>query len=750
MTSQALRIVSPTTMTSSISSLLRCLPAFAAFATMTPSAAKAEPPVKIYLLVGQSNMQGKAEVEGEKSNTLRHMVQNDPKKEFQSLVKKDGGWVEREDVWIHYDLFPWGGLRHGPLKPGYGSSDGQIGPELGFGHVMGDAETGQILLIKAAWGGKSLCHDFLSPSIGKYAKPLTPDDPGYYYYRTLRLADQVTRDIESFFPSYKGQGMEIAGICWHQGWNDQYGEGNEANYGRNMEALIKDIRSKESGLGIPNLPFVIATSGNIDKESPIKEGQRAMADAGKHPEFAGNVAVVDTDKPYGPDKMEFKFYMEGEPKSVGYHWNSQALSYFNIGRAMAAEMQKLNEPKLPARLTANGKTGGVRLNWQLGSEKPKGVEIRRNGKSIGAKLDPTQTQFMDEEALPGLNRYEVILSMPSGEHQLSASCDTSVSTLEGYRSMGGVMLSWKAEGKYEGFRISRDGQVIADDIAADSRSFEDTQAPDKGKVSYAIVPKRGEATPAELSLNLGPITSADAGGALIYEPFDYAASPDEVQYLTGKGGALGTKGSYNYMGEKQLDRAPAALAKGLSFGKLPVTGNRSSTNRWCGDCYIELDDSLKKAGLLEDGATMWISYVFAAGEEIFPGQKYIHRNGGGVVTLRSENMKEGIGLMAGGKSYDTAVVMDGNVQGVRIAGTRANEATLVVARITWGKNGEPDNLVPYLVGPDLVLPEKEGRQFKPPFNIDQGKISRLVLGGEGQFDEIRVGPTFESLIGLAK
>jgi hypothetical protein len=34
-----------------------------------------------------------------------------------------------------------------------------------------------------------------------------------------------------------------------------------------------------------------------------------------------------------------------------------------------------------------------------------------------------------------------------------------------------------------------------------------------------------------------------------------------------------------------------------------------------------------------------------------------------------------------------------------------------------------------------------------PFNIDQAKLSRLVLSGEGQFDEIRLGPTFESVVG---
>ena len=35
-----------------------------------------------------------------------------------------------------YDLAPFRELRYGFLKPGYGGSPGQLGPELGFGHVM--------------------------------------------------------------------------------------------------------------------------------------------------------------------------------------------------------------------------------------------------------------------------------------------------------------------------------------------------------------------------------------------------------------------------------------------------------------------------------------------------------------------------------------------------------------------------------------------------------------------------------------
>jgi len=703
----------------------------------------AEPPVKVYILAGQSNMQGKGGIEGDGANTLRHLVQNDADKRYQPFVRDDGQWVEREDVWIHYDLYPFRELRYGLLKPGYGASSGQVGPEFGFGHAMGDSEEGKVLLIKAAWGGKSLGHNFLPPSIGKYPLPVQPDDPGYFYHRTLDLVNEVTADIKQFFPDYQGQGMEIAGLCWHQGWNDQYG-GIDADYETNLAAFINDIRSAEHGLGIANLPVVIATSGMIQTEgSLIKQGQLAMGDTKKYPVFAGNVAVVDTDKPYGPDKMTFKFDKDGPTEKVGYHWNNHARSYTNIGIAMAAEMLKLDKPKLPSRLTANGSDEGVQLHWQLGSEQPKSIEILCNGKRVDAKLDSAQTTFIDAAALPGTNSYELVLHLKSGAKKLSASCDTSATALNAYRSLEGVMLNWDARGKYEAFRLARDGKVIAEDIPADARSFHDKDAPAKGKVSYTLQPTNGNVTPATLEVNRGP---ADAGGALVYEPFDYPGSPDKPQSVLGKSGAIGTKGNYIYTSDQKLERAPATLAGGLNYGALPVTGNRGSTHRWNTDCYIELDGSLEEAGLLKDGATLWMSYVFCAGQEVVPGQVQTHRNGGGIVTLRTEDMKEGIGFQASGRQYETAVFLDGKVQPRRITSTRPNTPILVVGRIIWGKDGENDSFIPFHVGPDLKLPEKEGRA-SVPFNIDQTKLSRLVLSGEGQFDEIRVGPTFESVVG---
>jgi hypothetical protein len=73
----------------------------------------------------------------------------------------------------------------------------------------------------------------------------------------------------------------------------------------------------------------------------------------------------------------------------------------------------------------------------------------------------------------------------------------------------------------------------------------------------------------------------------------------------------------------------------------------------------------------------------------------------------------------------------------------------VVGKITWGKDGENDLYVPYMPGFDLKQPEKHGRSHSRinPFNIDQSKLSLLVIQQQGNLDEIRVGPTYESVVG---
>jgi hypothetical protein len=60
------------------------------------------------------------------------------------------------------------GLAIGPLSCGYGANTADIGPEYALGIMLEKHLDQPILIIKTAWGGKSLHYDFRPPSAGPY------------------------------------------------------------------------------------------------------------------------------------------------------------------------------------------------------------------------------------------------------------------------------------------------------------------------------------------------------------------------------------------------------------------------------------------------------------------------------------------------------------------------------------------------------------------------------------------------------
>ncbi len=102
---------------------------------------------------------------GGKGN-LNTVMAADPDR-YKHLKDAKGNWMVREDVFVRFrnkQGVMAGGLTIG--FTGYGSdrSRHHIGPELQIGHQLGDAIDGPVLLIKTAWGGKSLYKDFRPPS----------------------------------------------------------------------------------------------------------------------------------------------------------------------------------------------------------------------------------------------------------------------------------------------------------------------------------------------------------------------------------------------------------------------------------------------------------------------------------------------------------------------------------------------------------------------------------------------------------
>jgi alpha-galactosidase len=281
----------------------------------------------VYILAGQSNMQGAGKIAAEeKANggkgSLEWLVKNEKTApRFKHLVDKDGKWIEREDVQI------WYLERHGNLAPGYGASEKTIGPELGFGNVVGDASKSPVLLIKLAWGGKSLGKDFRPPSSG--------GEVGPYYQELVRQIPQVLSEAKTLFPQYADDDFKLVGFGWHQGWNDRVNQAFNDEYEQNMANFIRDIRKD---LKAEKLPFVIAEtgmSGNEETHPRALSLMKAQATVAQHDEFNGNVAFVGTKDFYRPK--------EESPSGQAYHWNSNAETYYLIGEAMGKAMLELEK-----------------------------------------------------------------------------------------------------------------------------------------------------------------------------------------------------------------------------------------------------------------------------------------------------------------------------------------------------------------------------------------------------------------------
>jgi alpha-galactosidase len=249
---------------------------------------------------------------------------------FPWLLDEKGDWTVRNDVYFQEArIAPEG--RGCPLTA---TSNGKtIGPELGFGHVMGAFHDEQVLLIKTSMGNRSIGFDFRPPSSGR-------TDPNSQWesleYKLMVEGVRKTLDnIAKIVPGYKGQGYEIAGFVWWQGHKDSFSDDLIAEYEKNLVNMINDVRKEFKS---PKMPAVVATVGfgghnMAEKFQRIWAAQMAVADPAKHPEFAGTVATVDT--------RDFWREVDESPTSQDYHYNRNAETYMLTGDALGRAMVKL-------------------------------------------------------------------------------------------------------------------------------------------------------------------------------------------------------------------------------------------------------------------------------------------------------------------------------------------------------------------------------------------------------------------------
>ena len=369
--------------------MIRILPVLSLISLLAGEACAAAGKLKVFILAGQSNMEGHARVE-----TFDYIGDDPATAPLLKLMRDaDGKPAVCENAWISYLTGPAdcsaNGEGLGKLTAGYGArgdrpteDGGKIGPEFTFGLTMDAALTEPVLLIKVAWGGKSLHTDYRPPSAGPYElndyqKKLYYGPPGHgvpkdmnawiaekkqetgHCYRLLiDHVKKVLGDPQRVVPGYDAdQGYELAGFVWLQGFNDMVDghtypdHGQPGRFDRYSEWLAHFIRDVRRDLGAPGMPFVIGVMGvgGLKANNDTREFRKAMAAPAALPEFAGNVIAVET-APFWSEELGAIDEKHAQVNQMGYYLNSKHKDHPNADGTMSDAQKRDYLEKFEAEL----------------------------------------------------------------------------------------------------------------------------------------------------------------------------------------------------------------------------------------------------------------------------------------------------------------------------------------------------------------------------------------------------------------
>ena len=311
-------------------------------------------PLKVFILAGQSNMEGHARIE-----TFDYIGDDPATAPLLKMMRgQDGKPAVADHTWISYLTGHYEGNANGEgtgkLTAGYGArgdqptkDGGKIGPEFTFGLTMDATLKDPVLLIKTAWGGRSLNTEFRPPSAGPYVfseaqieqmkkqgKDIEAEtakkaaESGRFYKFMVDHVKSVLADPKRVCPAYNpADGYEISGFIWLQGFNDLVDgntypkgpDGKTQDYSKYSEWLADLIRDVRKDLSAPKMPFVIGVLGVDGLQA--KEGtvafRKAMAAPASMPEFKGNVAAVET-APFWSEELAAIDAKHAKVKQMGY------------------------------------------------------------------------------------------------------------------------------------------------------------------------------------------------------------------------------------------------------------------------------------------------------------------------------------------------------------------------------------------------------------------------------------------------
>jgi hypothetical protein len=311
-------------------------------------------PVKIFILMGQSNMLGFGTISGTAARSLEYACKTE--KLYPHLIDAEGYWTVRRDVRNVRVMSSGTGAMSTHNNEWMTMTGKSFGPEIGIGHQLGQAIDEPVMILKSCIGNRSLGWDLLPPGSERYdigaktyagykdaeaswPKGTEPDEEAGAWYAgmqwdgDIRNAKTVLASLSKHYPGAKE--YEVAGFFLWQGDKDRYDAGNAINYEKNLAAFIKALRKE---FDAPQAKFVCATLGQTQKGADGNEGHiingqlNVDGKSGKYPENMGMVATV------------YAHPLSKGGQSSG-HYHGHAQTYMDVGNAMGAAMVQLIKEK---------------------------------------------------------------------------------------------------------------------------------------------------------------------------------------------------------------------------------------------------------------------------------------------------------------------------------------------------------------------------------------------------------------------
>jgi hypothetical protein len=236
------------------------------------------------------------------------------------------------------------------------------------------------------------------------------------------------------------------------------------------------------------------------------------------------------------------------------------------------------------------------------------------------------------------------------------------------------------------------------------------------------------------------VSSEAQAAAVIYEPF-----ADSEATLTGNTPGTGLTGTYGAVGTSWAVASPS-----LAYGAIPTSGNRARKTTTAGTQWANYittgtvaDNTLKNAGLLNHGATVWFSFLFKMDDTAVSNGDAGFALGGSYVSganaIPMQNSASGIGVSMNSNSGNLSASYWPGAGAARVSSAVVTWSTrtapkLMVGKIVWGGDAtQPDKIYIYTPATDLALPASVASISAV---LDQSQFNTISFGTKEGAPEI--------------